>query len=105
MTSLGPLPQSHSSYIICSVAEQTDVKIRHRVYELIASCAPELSSTPIEEADLINDLGYHSLAIMELAFVLEEEFDLALIDEERTAEIRTAREVADYVLSEVRAQA
>lgn len=90
------------SMAVTDVAEE---RLRTRVRELIIESAPEAADVPIEDAHLVEDLGYHSLAILELGFALEEEFDLALVDADRTVGIRTTREVEDFVLAQMRAEA
>ncbi len=47
---------------------------------------------------LIEDLGYHSLALLELAFALEDEFDLPPLDEATARKIRTVGDVEDLVI-------
>jgi acyl carrier protein len=46
---------------------------------------------------LVEDLGYHSLALLELAFALEDEFDLPPLDAETAANILTVGDVEDLV--------
>jgi acyl carrier protein len=48
---------------------------------------------------LAEDLEYHSLALVELAFALEEEFDLPPLEQDDVRSIRTVDDVTDYVLS------
>ncbi len=52
---------------------------------------------------LIEGLGYDSLSLMELAFALEETFELEPISAEDTVTIETVDEVAAYVAGEVEA--
>ena len=54
------------------------------------SCGPD--------DDLVANLGFHSLALLELAFTLEDEYDLQPIDEQTARGIRTVRDVEDTVV-------
>lgn len=49
------------------------------------------------ETRLIDDLGYHSLALLELAYALEDEFGLPPLDEETARDILTVRDIEDLV--------
>jgi acyl carrier protein len=53
------------------------------------------------ELRLVDDLHYHSLALMELAFTLEDEFGLEPINEEQVSKIVTVGHVEDHVVNEV----
>lgn len=57
------------------------------------------------ETMLVEDLGYHSLALLELGFTMEDEFDLPPIDQAQVQHIRTVEEVEDLVLDLLRASA
>ncbi len=65
---------------------------------LIAELAPAESSEITDASVLVDDLEYHSLALMELAFTIEDEFDLEPIDEETAQAIRTVKDVQDLVI-------
>ncbi|MBF6061543.1 acyl carrier protein [Nocardia terpenica] len=47
-----------------------------RVRELIAAMAPDPRSTVTDDQQLVTDLGFDSLRLMELTLVLEQAFDL-----------------------------
>ncbi len=65
--------------------------------EIIDDLSPE--KDPLErETRLVEDLGYHSLAMLELAFSLEDEFVLPTINEATARAIRTVGDVEDHVL-------
>lgn len=51
---------------------------------------------------LVEELEYHSLALLELAFALEDEFDLQPIDEASVQSIKSASHIEDYVLRQLR---
>ena len=73
--------------------------------DLIRLIVKELSPSPpsdlSDEARLVDDLGYHSLALLELAFALEDEFGLQPIDEQTARKILTVRDVGDHVVNEL----
>ncbi|MEE3922508.1 hypothetical protein V2I01_41850 [Micromonospora sp. BRA006-A] len=50
---------------------------------------------------LVEDLEYHSLALLELAFALEDEFDLPPIDEQSVQNIRTAADIENHVVRQL----
>lgn len=54
---------------------------------------------------IMEDLGYDSMAVVELALVLEAEFELEPIDEEQAIDLVTVRDVADLVEHMVSARA
>ncbi len=64
---------------------------------IVSQLAPVNIDGLTAEARLIEDLGYHSLALLELAFALEDEFGLPPLDEETARKIRTVRDVEDLV--------
>ncbi|MGA8115291.1 MAG: phosphopantetheine-binding protein [Actinocatenispora sp.] len=72
---------------------------------IIGVVVGRLAPTPVASADpdrrLIEDLGYHSLALVELTFLLEELFSLEQTEADRAANIRTVADVAGYI-AEVR---
>jgi acyl carrier protein len=70
------------------------------INEVVAELAPG-QGEPTRTARLIEDLGYHSLALLELAFSLEDEFDLDTIDEPTARKIVTVQHVVDHVLNEL----
>jgi acyl carrier protein len=72
-------------------------EIRGLVGEIVRSLAPTPVTGPIHDRHLVDDLGYHSLALLELAFALEDEFGLPPMREDQAQRIRTVSEVEDYV--------
>jgi len=80
-----------------SVEKRSEDDIRALVRDMIADLAPESDAECGPDNRLIEDLGYHSLALLELAFTLEDEFDLEPIDEETARKILTVRDVEDVV--------
>ncbi len=75
---------------------------------LVGAIVSDLSPTkaePVLGARLVDDLGYHSLALLELAFALEDEFNLPTIDEATARSIITVADVERHVLTTLRALA
>lgn len=81
----------------------TDQDIRDKVRSIIVELAPSPEGNQIDtKTRLVDDLEYHSLALLELGFTLEDEFNLPPIDQERVQHITTAEEIEDLVLSLLR---
>src|SRR5687768_14386051 len=72
--------------------------VRKLIRDLICELAPEPDGLAVENPHLVDELGYHSLAILELAFTLEDEFGLEPIDEKTARLIPTAHDVEEYVV-------
>jgi acyl carrier protein len=79
----------------------TNEEIRVRIRSLIAELAPNPKNDLESGALLVEDLEYHSLALLELAFALEDEFDLPPIDQANVVDIRAVKDVEDYVLRQL----
>lgn len=82
----------------------TDASVRAAVREVVLELAPATDESATPDSRLVEDLGFHSLALLELAFSLEDEFDLTPIDEETAREITTVGAVQDHVIAEMRAR-
>jgi len=76
-------------------------KVRARVRDLVANLSPGHVTEFAPDARLVDDLDYHSLALLELAFALEEEYGLPPIDEVIAAQITTVADIERYVLSQL----
>src|SRR5438034_10512376 len=79
----------------------TERDVREFVRNLILELAPSADGRSVDNPRLVEDLGYHSLALMELAFALEDEFRLTTIDEETARKIVTIADVEHHVLTEL----
>jgi acyl carrier protein len=79
---------------------KTEKELRELVRAIIIELAPAAPEDPGPDADLVDDLGYHSLALLELAFSLEDEFNLQEIDEATGRRIRTINDVLNHVAKE-----
>jgi acyl carrier protein len=81
-----------------ALSEDDEKNLRARIREIVMTMAPERPGSSVSADNaLINDLGFHSLALIELAFALEDEFDLDAIDESSASEIVTVGDIEDYV--------
>ncbi|MGH8941068.1 MAG: acyl carrier protein [Actinomycetes bacterium] len=80
------------------VAQPTTEDVRASVRAIILDMAPGAEGECEPDTDLVDGLGYHSLALLELAFTLEDEFDLPPIDEETARKITTVKDVQDIVV-------
>jgi acyl carrier protein len=79
----------------------TPEEVRLLIREIITDLAPS-PEEPVPEARLIEDLGCHSLSLLELAFSLEDEFDLPTIDETTARQILTVNDVEQHVLAQLK---
>jgi acyl carrier protein len=77
-------------------------RVRRRVLEVVLAWAPGpvQSSSPI--ARLVEDLGYDSLALMELAVVLEHEIVGWRMPEAGVADVETVDDVVELALAAMR---
>lgn len=83
----------------------TSDKVRETVLAIIEQIAPERDRFVADtNLRLVEDLGFHSLALLEMAFAIEDEFDLPPLDEETGRGIRTTDHVLDYVLGQLHDQ-
>lgn len=64
---------------------------------MVSQFAPADIDGLTPDTRLIEDLGYHSLALLELAFALEDEFNLPPLDGETAANILTVGDVEKLV--------
>jgi acyl carrier protein len=73
--------------------------LRTQVRQLIGEMSP-LGSRTAESTDrLIEDLGYDSLAVIELSLQLESQFSLAPMAQADAADITTVGDIEDFVVS------
>lgn len=74
------------------------------VRRFVSEFAPTNSDGLTSDSRLVEDLGYHSLALLELAFALEDEFNLPPMDEETAQNIRTVQDVEDLIAAAVNSE-
>lgn len=84
-------------------AKSADSDVRARVRSIVLEVAPNADGA--REAGrtlLVEHLEYHSLALLELGFALEDEFDLPPLDQAQVQHITTVEEIEDLVLGLLR---
>jgi acyl carrier protein len=81
---------------------RTEADVRAVVRAVVIELSPERDESAGPDAHLIDDLAYNSLALVELAFTLEDEFDLSPIEEAVARQITTLRAVQEHVVAELR---
>jgi acyl carrier protein len=82
-----------------SAAKPADPEVRQRVRSIILQVAPNPDGVQAAgKTLLVEHLEYHSLALLELGFTLEDELDLPPIDQAQVQDITTVEEVEDLVL-------
>ncbi|MFI6599330.1 acyl carrier protein [Nonomuraea sp. NPDC050536] len=84
---------------------KADQDVRAKVRSIIIQVAPNPEGVRADETRLVEDLGYHSLALLELGFTMEDEFDLPPLDQSQVQHITTVEEVEDLVLDLLRGSA
>lgn len=87
----------------------TQLDVCQIIEEIVADLAPgdlaaiasggEAALRP--DTRLVEDCGYHSLALMELAMSLEDEFGLPEIDESIARRIQTVGDIQQHVIGEL----
>jgi acyl carrier protein len=78
---------------------QSEADVRATVRRIVLELAPNQSPPDVANPHLVDHLEYHSLAMLELAFALEDELELPPIDpEQRDESIRTMADLERYVL-------
>lgn len=82
----------------------TEAEIVEKVQETIAKLAPNQDVTVTADHLLLEDLEYHSLALLELAVELEEMFNLPPLDETTASEVSNVGDVCKLVAGLVAAQ-
>lgn len=81
-------------------AARGEGEVRETIWKIILDLAPSPVDAPSEQTRLVEDLGYHSLALLELAFALEDRFALPAMNEEQAQRISTMLDVEEYVLKQ-----
>jgi acyl carrier protein len=85
-------------------AVRSESEVREVVDEIVRELAPNPKGGDSSAAQLVDALEYTSLALLELAFTLEDEFELAPIDEETARGIRTVADVQEHVIKGLRGE-
>lgn len=72
--------------------------------ELVRESAPDSTLPITSDLYFIDDLGYHSLALVELGFALEEEFSLDPITPEDVEHVETVGQLIAFILERLQRQ-
>ncbi|MDY3080441.1 MAG: acyl carrier protein [Oscillospiraceae bacterium] len=72
--------------------------ILEKVKDILAGQFEVLADTINEETNIVDDLGADSLDVVELIMSVEDEFGLAISDEE-AAELTTVGKIVEYIES------
>lgn len=78
-----------------------DTALAERVRDLIRAMAPEQNVEVRDDGSLTTDLGFDSLRLMELTFVLERAFDLPRYRPEQLAGVLRVGQVVDLISASV----
>jgi acyl carrier protein len=76
----------------------SDDMIRIRVRELLLGCAPVKTPPDTPDLELVKDLGYNSMALLEAIVTLEGELGFFLINDGITGSISTVAEIQDHAV-------
>lgn len=78
--------------------------IRDRVIALVTEFAPEPLTSPVDDSDtFIDDLGYHSLALVELSFAIEDAFALEPLTADDVEDVATVGDLVAFISARVSA--
>jgi acyl carrier protein len=87
------------------MSNQTAQEVEQTIKKMVRDLCPGDASQMTDTSRLAEDLGYHSLALVELAFAIEDRFDIEPIDQGTAQTIRTVADVVGHVQSKVAARA
>jgi len=73
--------------------------LREKVRAILLEHSSDKTLSVSRETVLVNDLGYHSLAMLEAIFALEDELGIELIDDGTATSIITVGDVEDRILA------
>jgi acyl carrier protein len=86
------------SAVSAAMAGRSEADVRGMVRAVVIELSPVRDEDARPDTHLVDGLGYHSLSLVELAFTLEDEFDLPPIDEPTARAITTVGAVQDHVV-------
>jgi acyl carrier protein len=89
------------SLAVSTIDGRSEQEVRDTIRAIVLELAPNQDGLTGDDARLAEDLEYHSLALLELAFTLEDQFDLLPIDEETARRIESLKDVQDHVVREL----
>ena len=87
-----------------SAVLRSEVEVRTLIDQIVLELAPAAARPEGRDVKLVDELEYTSLALLELAFTLEDEFELPPIDEATAQTIVVVGDVEDYVVNGLREQ-
>ncbi len=77
---------------------ESDV-VREKVRVILVQHSADQTLSVTRDTALVNDLGYHSLAMLEAIFALEDEIGIELIDDGTASSIVTVGDVEDRIVA------
>jgi acyl carrier protein len=80
-----------------------DAAVAGRVRRLVEELAPMLDAQASGSSLLVDDLGYDSLGLLELAAAIEREFELPALSERDAMDVRSVDDVERLVVGLLRA--
>jgi acyl carrier protein len=83
----------------------SEQSVRARIYAVVQAMALNPKITVADDTELMYELEYDSLRLMELMLALEQNFGLPPIDMELTTQVATAGDVVRLVVTALRAPA
>ena len=75
----------------------TQDELRQTVRTLAGALAPTPQGPAAPDSDMIDDLQYDSVSLMELIVALEQEFELPPLDDDGFLDVRTVGEVEELI--------
>jgi acyl carrier protein len=73
--------------------------VREKVRTILVQHSADQTLSVTRDTALVNDLGYHSLAMLEAIFALEDEIGIELIDDGTASSIVTVGDVEDRIVA------
>jgi len=84
--------------------QSKEAEIRRQISELVIELAPNPDVTLSTQTLLSDELGYHSIVMIELAVALEREFQLEPLPPTEARGIRTVGHLQDAVVRQIMAR-
>jgi acyl carrier protein len=100
---VSPAPATAATSVAAGRVRRID-DVRATVRAVVMELAPGRDESATRETGLVDGLGYSSLSLLELAFTLEDEFDLEPIEEAVARQITTLGAIEDHVISQLTAR-
>lgn len=73
--------------------------VREKIHVILVRYSADQTLSVNRETALVNDLGYHSLAMLEAIFALEDELEIEIIDDSTANSITTVGDVEDRIVA------